>query len=40
MFYLGIDIGKLNHAAALIDHCGTTVAQLPTSLAFNSLLHS
>lgn len=30
MFYLGIDIGKLNHAAGLIDHCGTTVAQLPT----------
>ncbi len=30
MFYLGIDIGKLHHSAALIDSDGKKVAELPS----------
>jgi len=42
MFYLGIDIGKLHHAAALIDSPGNTVAVLSrfpaTAQGFDKLL--
>lgn len=42
MFYLGIDVGKHHHAAALIDAHGSTVAQLPqfpsTAQGFRKLL--
>ena len=30
MFYLGIDIGKFNHAAALMDQRGKVIATLPS----------
>lgn len=30
MFYLGIDVGKFHHSAALVDHEGKVTATLPS----------